>query len=637
MKRTYILVVFSLLLSLPSAVAATVVVDTLTDVRDGDTSSIAALLAAPGADGAISLREAIEAANATAGPDRVEFSVSGIISPTSELPVLSDTTGGTTIDGGGSVRIDGSAAPEDTDGLHVTSANNEIIGLMVTRFPGLGIVIHGKDAHHNRVAGCKIGTDGINKLGNTKGPGIQITEDARHNLVGGRSEAERNNISDNYCCGVHLDHGGDFNTVIGNYIGIADDGITALINIGIAVPDEWFTSVGVIMIYGGSDNTIGGAAPGEGNLISANHVNGVWIASEESRHNTVRGNRFLHDPTAQMDYGFDYYPYIASAINCNAGSSGNIIGGCQPGEGNIVEGYWEHWGIHIRYSHDNIVQGNVLHDGPAHLLYLNRAGIAVDHSTGNLIGGAQPGAGNVVLGRFDAVGIRMHPNNVARGNSVTANDKQAILVDGEGIAPPVVLGLAPLHGTAPACSLVDFYADEEDEARVYLGAVRADACGRFVTGLDLSGSLGLNLTATVTEEFDWTTSELCTPIPIDEASLIPGEGEVFPYDPHCYCAEEVHSADYDGDGAIGMSELLRIIQLFSSDDGFHCDPGTEDGLALGDGPRDCAHGLDYNPRDWHIGISELLRGIQFYNMGAYARCEPSEDGYCAEYGEGESG
>lgn len=624
-------------LSIGSAFPATVNVDTLTDASDGDTSSISALLAAPGADGALSLREAIEAANATAGPDRIEFSVQGRISPLTALPALSDTTGGTSIDGAGSIRLDGGEAPEGTSGFHILSANNELLGLTVTRFPGAGVIIGGKDAHHNRIAGCKIGTDGVQRLGNTQGPGVQITNNAEHNQVGGATNAERNNISANFAAGIYMDSAANENLVAGNFIGVSDDGVSALLNIAVLVPEVQFTSVGVYVRLGSSHNHIGGGGPGEGNLISANHVDGVRVSGDTSQGNVIRGNRFVHDYNDETDYGFDLYPFIGSALFCHGRSHGTIIGGSQPGEGNIIEGYWEHWGILLWNTHDNIVQGNELHDGPAHLLYLNRAGIAVDHSTGNLIGGAEPGAGNVVLGRFDAVGIRMHPNNVARGNSVTANDKQAILVDGEGIAPPVVLGLAPLHGTAPACSLVDFYADEEDEARVYLGAVRADACGRFVTGLDLSGSLGLNLTATVTEEFDWTTSELCAPIPIDEASLIPGEGEVFPYDPYCYCPEEVHSADYDGDGAIGMSELLRIVQLYSSGGGFHCDPSTGDGMAVGEGPRDCAHGLDYNPRDWHIGISELLRGIQFYNLGHYERCEPSEDGYCAEYAEGERG
>ena len=82
--------------------AASVTVNSTTDVSDGDTSSIANLSANPGADGVISLRETIEAANNTAGSDSIAFNISGCggvctIQPLSTLPALSG--GGTTIDG----------------------------------------------------------------------------------------------------------------------------------------------------------------------------------------------------------------------------------------------------------------------------------------------------------------------------------------------------------------------------------------------------------------------------------------------------------------------------------------------------------------------------------------------------------
>lgn len=57
---------------------ATVTVGNVSDIVDGDVSSIAALIANPGADG-ISLREAIAAANADVAADTIDFSVSGTI------------------------------------------------------------------------------------------------------------------------------------------------------------------------------------------------------------------------------------------------------------------------------------------------------------------------------------------------------------------------------------------------------------------------------------------------------------------------------------------------------------------------------------------------------------------------------
>ncbi len=76
-----------------------VVVDTINDLVDGNTASIAALLANKGADGKISLREAILAANNSIGTNTIKFNVKGTISLTSTL-TITDT-----------VIIDGTSAP----------------------------------------------------------------------------------------------------------------------------------------------------------------------------------------------------------------------------------------------------------------------------------------------------------------------------------------------------------------------------------------------------------------------------------------------------------------------------------------------------------------------------------------------
>ena len=91
---------------------------------------------------------------------------------------------------------------------------------------------------------------------------------------------------------------------------------------------------------------------------------------------------------------------------------------------------------------------------------------------------------------------------------------------------------------------------------------------------------------------------------------------------------EYHSADQDSDNQISLSELLRVIQFYNSD-GYHCEGGTEDGYAPGQGDTSCgAHGSDYNAQNWYINLSELLRLIQFYNSGGYHACAEGEDGFC---------
>jgi DNA-binding beta-propeller fold protein YncE len=65
---------------------------------------------------------------------------------------------------------------------------------------------------------------------------------------------------------------------------------------------------------------------------------------------------------------------------------------------------------------------------------------------------------------------------------------------------------------------------------------------------------------------------------------------------------------------IGMSQLLRVIQLYSSG-GYHCDASTEDGYGPGQGDKNCTpHCLDSAPQDWQVGLNELLRLIQMSNI-----------------------
>lgn len=89
-----------------------------------------------------------------------------------------------------------------------------------------------------------------------------------------------------------------------------------------------------------------------------------------------------------------------------------------------------------------------------------------------------------------------------------------------------------------------------------------------------------------------------------------------------------NSSDTNQDGAIDLSEILRIIQFYNLR-ALHCDATTEDGFAPGAGGQACApHNADYNPTDWTISLSELLRQIQLYNSVGYHACPEGEDGFC---------
>lgn len=103
----------------------------------------------------------------------------------------------------------------------------------------------------------------------------------------------------------------------------------------------------------------------------------------------------------------------------------------------------------------------------------------------------------------------------------------------------------------------------------------------------------------------------------------------------------VHNADTDASGTLSLRELLRVVQLFNAG-GYRCAESagdTEDGFepgavgAVRSLDTGCfRHAGDYNPTDGAISLSELLRLVQFFQTQQYTWCpgEGSEDGFCAQ-------
>ncbi len=231
-----------------------------------------------------------------------------------------------------------------------------------------------------------------------------------------------------------------------------------------------------------------------------------------------------------------------------------------------------------------------------------------------LVGGVEPGAGNVIayngLAGVEVSGVEALGNTISR-NSLFGNLGGGIVLSGggnAGMAAPVLMMLGPVQGTAAPLAVVELFADDGNQGRLLLDAVTANASGIFSSAVDLTPYAGMTITATATDAAG-NTSML-------------GAGDL----------EAVLTADQNQDGEISLTELLRVVQFFTSG-GFHCEAGTEDGYAPGAGDQSCApHDGDYSPRDWQISLSELLRLIQFFTSGGYHACAEGEDGFCAGAG-----
>ena len=169
------------------------------------------------------------------------------------------------------------------------------------------------------IQGNLIGTDvtGTLKLAST-GHGITVTR-ASNVTIGGASAAARNVISGNNASGIDIEGDPSTNVVIaGNYVGVDVTGAAPLGNV-------------LQGIYVGADHvTIGGAAPGAGNVISANGAIGMVLGgSLVSNATIVQGNHIGTDPTGTIALG-------NSDRAIHVGGGDNVIGGIEPGEGNVI-------------------------------------------------------------------------------------------------------------------------------------------------------------------------------------------------------------------------------------------------------------------------------------------------------------
>ncbi len=279
--------------------------------------------------GAGSLRQAIADSNASVGvADTITFSITGpgphTITLGSALPAISDpvTIDGTTEPDFGTtpvVEIDGTFVGSGNDVLRISAGNTTVRGLVINRVPFGGAAIQLLGNGGNVVAGNYIGTNvaGTARAGNSRG----IWLSSSPNVVGGDTSAERNVISGSTLENIRVDASG--NTIQGNYIGIDATGTVSL-----ALPES--PNSNGIFINGDNDTIIGGTTFGQGNLISGNGGNGIFVSGSG---NIIRGNLIGTNAagTAAVCNG-------TTGIAIGSASTSNIIGGIDSGARNVISG-----------------------------------------------------------------------------------------------------------------------------------------------------------------------------------------------------------------------------------------------------------------------------------------------------------
>ena len=336
----------------------TIVVTTTSDAADGDTTSIGNLIINPGADGKISLREAILAANNTAGADGIGFAIPGggvqTIVVAAPLPAITDSltidgysqagsTANTLGDGQGSnavlnIELAGANGITAGAGLVINANDSAVRGLVINRFNGNGIDITG---NNNRIEGNFIGMDasGTAALGSPLVYGVHVFGSAAANYIGvsddGLNDPSERNVISNTQFGITL-RGPSLGTVVaGNLIGTNASGNSAIPNL----------LYGVALLLNTTGNRIGTDADGnsditERNIISGNGFGGIIVGAQSVvtqsvSTTTIAGNFIGTDISGTNNLGNGNGSSAAFGIGINSALT-TIIGGNQSVQSNTI-------------------------------------------------------------------------------------------------------------------------------------------------------------------------------------------------------------------------------------------------------------------------------------------------------------
>lgn len=403
--------------------------------------------------GNCTLRAAIEEANFTAASDTINFGIAPFdgsvktIAPNSALPFISQPVviNGYSQTGSSAntqtisdnavllIELNGANVGAGVNGIVLSAGDCSVSGLIINRFSRNGISINGGD--DNNISGNFIGTDatGMLDLGNG-GVGIEgeFGAGSSGNVIGGTTPAERNIVSGNDGeAGIQFNFAGN-NLILGNFVGLAADGATAIGNTRFGVVAGAFTGGTII----GGDDAFDGTADGivaARNYISGNGFAGIFIGGAAFGGSTIHGNYIGTDTTGTLARG------NGAGIASNIGN-GSIIGGTTAGAGNLVSGNTGD-GMSFGFTSNLNIQANFIGMKADGISQLGNGGDGIEivaGGSGNQIGGTGAGAGNVIAFnsedgvQIDDVGVTPVGNPIL-GNSIFSNGGLGINLSIDGV------------------------------------------------------------------------------------------------------------------------------------------------------------------------------------------------------------
>jgi CSLREA domain-containing protein len=356
--------------------------------------------------GRCTLRAAITESNWQKGANTINFNISGagsapvVIQMTSNMSLIQDKTGGTTIDGytqpGAHVNtatVGSNAIPgielrgltsdnKRDNGFFITSANNVIRGFVMNDHYR-SFYTDTDEAHDNYIVGNWIGfnANGSNQA-HRGANGIRINTGSTANHIGTSNLADRNVIG-NYT------HPIDFygpttraNFVQGNVLCMTPSGMATA-----------YCATGIDHNFGPKDNLEGGPNPGDRNVIGGTTLNGIEIShgwDPDTRESTAfwkqTGNQIIGNWIGFRGDGSYNAAFLsgqntpnsndANGVNVYDGSSYNLV------QGNYIGARWDGINTMSPTSTGNVFRNNVIGLSPlGQAAPIGRYGINVRTST----------------------------------------------------------------------------------------------------------------------------------------------------------------------------------------------------------------------------------------------------------------
>jgi len=355
-----------------------------------------------------SLRWAINQVNAARGNsvETIDFNFAGTgpftIAPQSALPAITHPV---LIDGysqpgsspntqaGGDnahilIQLSGANAGFSS-GLQIVASKSTVRGLAINQFEQEGIRLF--SGTKDTIAGNFLGTDVTGTVALPNGDSGVLVDGSNQNTIGGTTPEARNLVAGNTNQNIYLINGSSNNLVEGNWVGLTAAGTATL-----------FTDGNGISLFSASNNTIGGTAPGAGNVIGGQTFDGLVI--DAANGNLIQGNKIGTDPTGTIPLANGTGVLIGFSNAAN-----NTLGGMAARASNLISG--------------NFFDGVLLNPalGPGNMILGNRIGtdITGTNALANQGNGVEIDASNVTVG-----GTADRAANVISGNGL-----DGILID----------------------------------------------------------------------------------------------------------------------------------------------------------------------------------------------------------------